>query len=105
MLSIRRLENTRRGAGLSSSLDQVKEGKAGVTRRGRNSESNRQRNRSGRNPIKDSLRAGVFFFFSEELLFCSGPRMVPGTQYMLIKCLCSISVRTDKRQAEGTDRW
>lgn len=26
--------------------------------------------------------------------------MVPGTQYMLIKCLCSISVRTDKRQAE-----
>lgn len=66
MLSIRRPENTRRGAGLSSSLDQVKEGKAGVTRRSRNSESNRQRNRSGRNPIKDSLRAGfvcLFLFF------------------------------------------
>lgn len=104
MLSIRRPENTRRGAGLSTSLAQVKEGKAGVTRRSRNSESNRQRNRSGRNPTKDSLRAGIFFFF-EGLLLCSGPRMVPGTQYMLIKCLCSISVRTDKRQAEGTDRW
>lgn len=85
MLSIRRPENTRKGAGLSSSLDQVKEGKAGVTRRSRNSESNRQRNRSGRNPIKDSLRVGIFFFLRG---FC----FVQGLEWCLAHSTCSLNV-------------
>lgn len=42
MLSIERWEDTRRGAGLSSSLDQDREGKARVTRRGRNSERDKE---------------------------------------------------------------
>lgn len=42
VLSIERWEDTRRGAGLSSSLDQGREGKAGVARRDRNSERDKE---------------------------------------------------------------
>lgn len=70
-LSIRRQEDTRRGAGLLSSLDQAREGKDGVTRSGINSESDKEVGLKG-------LFSGAGIFL-KGALFHSGSRIVSDT--------------------------